>query len=87
MKKIKLLSFLAFFMIGGIVSAQSNDTLSAKKLAEKGTKGDIILGNEYKQQQLNVTPQLLKTSDSVITKEPMNTKKKNCRKMKCCKTQ
>jgi hypothetical protein len=62
--------------------AQSNDTLSAKRITEKGAKGDIILGNEYKQKQLSAPPQLLQTADSIINKEPVNTKKKNYRHKK-----
>jgi hypothetical protein len=88
MKKIKLIGFLSLFLTSITLSAQTNDTLSAKRVTEKGSKGDIILGNEYKQKQLSSAPQLLQSADSVLKKEPASTsKKKKCRQKNCCKTQ
>lgn len=76
MKKISLLSLLSFLMISGILSAQSNDTSSAKILIEKGTKVDIILGKEYRQKQLNASPLILQSSDFLLKKESaINSKK------------
>jgi hypothetical protein len=79
MKKLNLINLLSIFLISGTLLAQSADTVSAKMIGEKGTKGDIILGNEYKQKQLSANPQVLQTAYSIQKKETavQSKKKKN----------
>lgn len=62
------------------LNAQSKDTLSAKQLIEKGTKGDIILGEKNKKDQLNAAPVLLQSKDTVCNKKDIRSSKKLRRK-------
>jgi len=68
-KVIRLISFLSLLQISGSLRAQSIDITTAKKLAEKGTKGDIILGKEYRQKQLSAAPQQLQNADLILEKK------------------
>ena len=56
------------------------DTLSAKQVIEKGSKGDIILGEKNKKDQLKDTPVLLHQKDSVCRKDVLRSSKKLRRK-------
>ena len=62
--------------------AQSGDTLSAKKITEKGSKGDIILGEKNKKDQLNHVPVLPGSKDSLYRKDVIQPTKKIRRKQK-----
>ena len=60
--------------------AQSKDSVPARKVAENGAKGDIILGKQNKKDQLSASPQLLKQKDSLhkqVSTEPKKKKPKN----------
>jgi hypothetical protein len=83
MKKIRLVCMFIPFLIGGVLMAQSNDTIPAKKVTEKGEKGDIILGKEYRKKQLGKTPQSIQSADSALKKETViQSEKKKCRHRK-----
>ena len=56
--------------------AQTKDTLSAQQLIEKGSKGDIILGEKNKKDQIKDTPVLLHQKDSVCGKDTLRSSKK-----------
>lgn len=64
------------------MDAQSIDTLSAKRVIEKGSKGDIIIGEKNKKDQLKDTPVLLHQTDSVCRKDVLRSSKKLRRKQK-----
>jgi hypothetical protein len=69
MKKNHFICFFTVLLIGGNIMAQSKDSVPARPLIEKGTSGDLILGKENKKKQLNASPQLLPTNDSIRKKE------------------
>jgi hypothetical protein len=62
------------------MNAQSIDTLRAKQIIEKGSNGDIILGEKNKKDQLKATPVLLHQKDSVCRKDVLRSPKKLRRK-------
>ena len=62
------------------MDAQSIDTLSAKRVIEKGSKGDIIIGEKNKKDQIKDTPVLLHQTDSVCRKDVLRSSKKLHRK-------
>jgi len=64
MKKINLI-FIFLFITSGTLMAQSKDSASAKKVVEKGAKGDIILGKQNKKKQLTAAPTVLKKQHSL----------------------
>jgi len=77
MRSAKFISFPIFlFLFNCSLDAQSIDTISAQKVFEKGSKGDIILGEKNKKDQLNNTPVLLHTGDSVCRKDIFRSSKK-----------
>jgi len=81
MRGIKFISFSIFlFLFNYSVDAQSIDTLSAKRVIEKGSKGDIIIGEKNKKDQLKDTPVLLHQTDSVCRKDVLRSSKKLHRK-------
>ena len=81
MRSIKFISFPIFlFLFNCSLDAQSIDTLSAKRVIEKGSKGDIILGEKNKKDQLKDTPVLLYQTDSVYRKDVLRSSKKLLRK-------
>ena len=77
MRSVKFISFAIFlFLLNCSVNAQSPDTLSARQVIEKGSKGDIILGEKNKKDQLKDSPVLLHQKDSVCRKEVPRSSKK-----------
>jgi len=81
MRAIKFISFPIFlFLFDCSLDAQSIDTLSAKRVIEKGTKGDIIIGEKNKKDQLKDTPVLLHQTDSVCRQDVLRPSKKSLRK-------
>ena len=76
MRSIKFISFPILLLINCSLDAQSIDTLSAKQVIEKGSKGDIILGEENKKDQLKDTPVLLHQKDPVCGKDTLRSSKK-----------
>lgn len=81
MKSIKFISSPIFlFLFNCSLDAQSIDTLSARQAIEKGSKGDIILGEKNKKDQLKDTPVLLHLKDSVCRKDVLRHSKKLRRK-------
>ena len=81
MRGIKIISFPIFLLlINCSLDAQSPDTLSAKQVIEKGTKGDIILGEKNKKDQLKDIPVLLHQKDSDCRKDILRSSKKLRRK-------
>lgn len=81
MRNIKFICFMSFlFSMNVSLHAQSKDTIAAQKIIDKGTKGDIILGEKNKKDQLNNTPVLLHPKDSICKKENIQSSKKARRK-------
>ena len=77
MRRIKLICYLVFLCIMNCsLHAQSKDTIPAQKIIDKGSKGDIILGEKNKKDQLNNTPVLLHTGDSICRKDIFRSSKK-----------
>ena len=56
--------------------AQSKDLDPAKKVAESGATGDIILGKQNKKTQLSVSPQRFTQKDSLHKEASIQSKKK-----------
>lgn len=70
MRSVRFISFPIFLiLLNCSVDAQSIDTLSARQVIEKGSKGDIILGEKNKKAQLKETPVLLNQRDSGFRKD------------------
>lgn len=67
-------------MMSSFLHAQSKDTITAQKIINKGTKGDIILGEKNKKDQLNNTPVFLHSKDSICKKGSIQSSKKVRRK-------
>ena len=83
MRSAKFISFAIFlFLFNCSLTAQSIDTLSAKHIIEKGSKGDIILGEKNKKLQLENNPVLLQQKDSFCRKDVLRSTKKIRRKQK-----
>ena len=81
MRKIKFICFFNFlFITAGFLHAQSRDTITTKKIIDKGSKGDIILGEKHKKDQLDEAPVLLHPQDSICKKNSTRTSKKIRRK-------
>jgi len=81
MRSVNFISFPIFlFLFNCSLNAQSTDTLSARQIIEKGSKGDIILGEKNKKDQLKDTPVLLHEKDSVCRKDVLRSSKKLRRK-------
>lgn len=81
MSSLKYIGIPAMLLlINCSLNAQSKDTLSAKQLIEKGSKGDIILGEKNKKEQLKNAPVLLQLKDSVCSKKDIRSSKKLRRK-------
>jgi len=81
MRSIKFISFpILLLIINCSLYAQSKDTLSAKQIIERGSKGDIILGEKNKKDQIKDTPVLLHQKDSVCRKDVLPSSKKLRRK-------
>ena len=81
MRSIKFISFLTLpLLLNCSLNAQSIDTLSAKQVIEKASKGDIILGEKNKKDQIKDIPVLLHLKDSVCGKDVLGSSKKLCRK-------
>jgi hypothetical protein len=76
MRSIKFLSFPIILLINHSLNAQSTDTLSARHLIEKGSKGDIIVGEKNKKDQIKDSPVLLHQKDSVCGKDALRSSKK-----------
>lgn len=70
-------------LISSAVAAQKHDTIPARQVIEKGTKGDSILGNEIKKKQLSAPPQITQLKDSLNKKEAVKPKKKKYWFKKC----
>jgi len=83
MRRITFISFPIFLLLLNFsLGAQSTDTLSAKQIIEKGAKGDIIVGEKNKKDQLTDAPVLLHQNDSVCRKDDRRSSKKLRRKQK-----
>lgn len=81
MRSLKSISFPVFLILFNCsLHAQSIDTQSAKQVIEKGSKGDIILGEKNKKDQLKATPVLLNQKDSVCRKDVFQSSQKLRRK-------
>jgi len=68
--------------MNGFLHAQSKDTIGTKKIIDKGSKGDIILGEQNKKDQLKKSPVLLKPGDSFGRKDIIRSSKKKSQKPK-----
>lgn len=80
MNKIILFCILLVFPFFCSLLAQNPDTIPVRQIVEDGTKGDIILGNEYKKNQLIVDPQLTTRKKLCKKKEGLCLKKKSPKK-------
>jgi len=77
MRGIKFISFPIFlFLFNCSLDAQSIDTLSAKRVIDKGSNGDIIIGEKNKKDQLKNPPVLLHQTDSVCREDVLRSSKK-----------
>ena len=77
MKKMSCI-WVGALLIGCHAMAQKHDTIPVKPLIEKGSKGDLIIGNKNKQQQLGKSVQVLSQTDSLHKRK--GCKLKNCKK-------
>jgi hypothetical protein len=75
MKKTSVALIFIILAINGKIMAQAKDSLPAKKVAEKGAQGDIILGKQNKKNDLKGEPQMLQ-KDSVNKPGSIQPKKK-----------
>ena len=64
------------FIMNCSLLGQSKDTMTAQKIIDKGSKGDIILARKNKKDHLNHTPVLLHPKDSICTKDKIRSSKK-----------
>ena len=64
------------FIMNCTLLAQSKDTMTAQKIIDKGSKGDIILGVRNKKDQLNHPPVLLHPKDTICRKVIIRSSKK-----------
>ena len=81
MRSRKFISFSVFLILFNcFLNGQSIDTQPAKQIIEKGSKGDIILGEKNKKDQLKATPVLLHQKDSVCRKHVLQPAQKLRRK-------
>jgi hypothetical protein len=81
---MSILKFTCFYIsllgINYSLNAQSRDTLSAQQVIERGSKGDVILGEKIKKAQLNDTAVLLHSKNTVRSKDAIRSSKKLARK-------
>ena len=63
-------------MMNCSLHAQSKDSITAQKIIDKGSKGDIILGEKNKKDQINNTPVVLHPGDSICRKDSIQSSKK-----------
>ena len=82
MNKIILFCILSVFPFFSSLFAQNPDTIPVRQIVEDGTQGDIILGNEYKKNQLIFDPQLTTPKKSCKKTEGLCSKKKRLKKRK-----
>ena len=75
MKKDILISSFVL-VVCSVGMAQKQDSVAVKSLVEKGSQGDILLGNENKKNQLSGAPQILNITDSSQKKDIHSKKKK-----------
>ena len=68
------------FMMNCSLSGQSKDTIAAQKIIDKGSKGDIILGEKNKKDQLNSPPVSLHAKDSVCARSSKKLRKNQNKK-------
>ena len=80
MKQISLVLIFLILTISGKIMAQSKDSVQAKKVAESGATGDIILGKQNKKTQLSVSPQRFTQKDSLHKEASIQSKKKKIKK-------
>ena len=69
-------SAIFLFIVNCSLHAQSKGTITARKIIDKGAKGDIILGERNKKDQLNHTPVILHPRDSIGRKDIIRCSKK-----------
>ena len=81
MSSIKFICCPVFlFIMNCSLHAQSKDTIVTQKIIDKGSKGDIILGEKNKKDQLTNTPVLLHPGDTICRKDIIRSSKKLRRK-------
>ena len=77
MRSIKFICCPVFlFIMNCSLHAQSKDTLTAQKIIDKGSQGDILLGVKNKKDQLKNTPVFLRQEDSICRKDKIHSSKK-----------
>ena len=77
MKSIKFIWYPVFLLIMNCsLHAQAKDTTTAQKIIDKGSEGDIILGEKNKKDQLNNAPLSLYLKDSICGKGIIRSSKK-----------
>ena len=76
MKNTFLILIFVFFAINTKIIAQAKDSVPARKVAEKGAQGDIIIGKQNKKNQLSASPELLQQKDSLHNEASTQPKKK-----------
>jgi hypothetical protein len=73
MKKISIFC-ASVLLISCEAMAQRQDKIAVKPIIEKGSKGDLIIGNKHKQQQLRKSPEILAQPDSLRNQKVGNNK-------------
>jgi hypothetical protein len=77
MKTVKFACCTIFlFIMNCSLYAQSKGTITAKKIIEKGSEGDITLGQKNKKDQLNNPPIILHQRDLICGKDILRSSKK-----------
>jgi len=76
MKSNSVAFVFLFLTVNTKIMAQVKDSVPAKKVAEQGAPGDIILGKQNKKSQLNASPELLQKKDSLHKEASPQPKKK-----------
>lgn len=80
MKRNNFIPVFIALLVSANIMAQQKDSLPAKPVIEKGTKGDIIVGKKIKQKHLTDRPELLQKTDTVLKPGAKKKKQrhKNC---------
>jgi len=78
--KRNIFIFSFFLLVSCRIIAQKQDSIPVRPLVEKGSQGDVLLGNENRKARLSAVPQMLNAIDSSqkdIHSQKKKTKHKN----------
>lgn len=74
--KRNIFIFSFFLLVSCRIIAQKQDSIPVRPLVEKGSQGDVLLGNENKKARLSAVPQMLNAVDPSQEKAIHSKKKK-----------